>query len=164
MRPCCLISWSGRVKERSISHLWGLGCPICKVGSLDGIPRGALTNSDIPRPCGSQPHLSLGGQSSSVTPCLSPEACLSREAASEELCHRSLCVAWPTSPSSSLVASGQPTAGTARSEASVGPPNPHLSKAEGWDDSSKHGFSEACSSGKGVGKEGEGEPGAHSQT
>ena len=48
-----------------------------------------------------------------------------------------------------LVASGQHTAGTARSEASVGPPNPHLSPVEGWDDSSKYGFSEPCSSCRG---------------
>ena len=31
----------------------------------------------------------------------------------------------------------------------MGPPNPHLSPVEGWDDSSKYGFSEPCSSCRG---------------
>lgn len=160
MRPFCLVSWSGQVRERSISHLWGLGSPICKVGSLDRIPGGALTNSDIPRPCGSQPHLSLGGQNSSVTPPpnLSPKACLSRKAASEELCH---CPLWRAHQPLLLprVASGQHTAGTARSEASVGAPNPQLSQVEGWGNSSEYGFSEPCSSFRGAGREGEGDLG-----
>lgn len=142
MRPFCLVSWSGRVREQSISHLWGLGSPICKVGSLDRIPGGALTNSDIPRPCGSQPHLSLGGQNSSVTPRLSPEACLSREAASEEPCH---CPLWRAHQPLllPLVASGQHTAGTARS------PKPTAKPVEGWGNSSKWGFSEPCCSCRG---------------
>ena len=142
MRPFCLVSWSGRVREQSISHLWGLGSPICKVGSLDRIPGGALTNSDIPRPCGSQPHLSLGGQNSSVTPRLSllKLACPEKQPLKSRVTAPS---GGPTSPSSFL---RLPLARTLRAQ--PGAPNPQLSQ---WRDgvTALSGFSEPCCSCRG---------------